>query len=228
MMDRMARMGTVPPAAAGSGGSRGGGGRRAGRRFGWLPIPLLLAACAAPDGAAGGAADGGGPGEAAAGVEAAVRLDESCTNETYGFRVHYPRGWRTNDGEVVPACSVFDPRNVSVPPASEMPTDIAIVIALEDMPFEATTRFADDPSVTVLSTRETTVAGRRAVVAEFEHTGWGLFDAGHRHYAYHIDVPPSTLIGATHGDTEADPPAYPERRRILDAMMARLEILTPR
>ena len=150
-------------------------------------------------------------------------LEQSCTNQQYGFQVDYPAGWVVNQADGLPPCSAFDPEDASMPTAAEIPRDIAIVIRRDDVAFETVTDFDSDFTVRAVSREETTVAGRPAVVAEIEHTGDGMYQEGDRHYGYYVDLDGRTLIGITHGIDAADPPAYQERQRILDAMMNSLQ-----
>jgi hypothetical protein len=199
------------------------GRARTARRM--VTLALLLTACAGPDDDAprdtSGSAMAPDTAPTLHGFDD-VALEQSCTNVAYGFSVEYPRGWLANGGDGLPPCSAFDPRDVDMPAASEIPTAIAIVITREMVSFGQVTDFANDPSLEVLSIEETIVDGRRAVVAELEHTGEGLYDRGHRQFAYFTDVGQHTLIAVTHGGAETDPPTYAERKRILEAMMAAL------
>lgn len=151
-------------------------------------------------------------------------LGASCTNREAGIRVSYPEGWRTNTGDGLPACSAFDPVDVSMPEASEIPESIAIIITHQPVAFERVTDFEADFTTEVRARRDTTVLGRRAIVAELEATGEGLYDRGHRTYSYFVDLDEGTLIGTTHRVDAAGRPSYEERRGILDAMMQRLAL----
>jgi hypothetical protein len=164
-------------------------------------------------------------GVAACATQEQVALEQTCTNEAYGFRVDYPAGWETNPPNGLPPCSAFDPEDAGMPAATEIPTDIAIVVHREDVAFARVTDFHADPTVEPVSQRETTVDGRSAVAVELAHTGGGMYPEGHHHYGYFVDLGSATLIGMTH-DVEAAPgPAYDDRRRILDDMMASLRFL---
>lgn len=81
------------------------------------------------------------PTDAATGT---ATLGASCTNREAGLRVAYPEGWRTNTGDGLPACSAFDPVDVSMPEASEIPEAIAIVITHQTVAFERVTDFEAD------------------------------------------------------------------------------------
>jgi hypothetical protein len=157
-----------------------------------------------------------------------VTLTETCSNREYGFQVEYPSGWEVNEANGLPPCSAFDPGDASMPAVGEIPRDIAIVIHRDPMPLRATTAFEEDPTVEVVSRQEMTVDGRRAVVAELQHTGQGMYPAGDRQYTYYVDLDAYTLMAMTHGIDAADPPPYQERQRILDEMMSTLRLQEPR
>jgi hypothetical protein len=192
---------------------------------GLLRAAALLLALAAP--ACSGDGDAPRPDnaatEAAAGPDTA--LAASCTNAVDGYTVRYPAGWLVNTGDVLPPCSVFDPRNVDIPVDSELPAAIAVVIWRQDVSFRQATDFAADLSVDLVSARDAEVDGRPALRAELRHTGWGLYDAGQRSYAWYVDVDGQTLIAVTHDVQDADPPPFAARQRILDAMMASVRIV---
>jgi hypothetical protein len=145
-------------------------------------------------------------------------LSQRCTNERYGFTVAYPAGWHTNTGEVIPACSAFDPEPVQVPAQSEMPFDIAAVFSVQEMPFD---RAGDPQFERVLSSERVTVAGRSAVRAEVESTGEGLADRGLRTLRYTIDLGGGRSLVATTNRTDA---SYDANREILARMVESLEI----
>jgi hypothetical protein len=105
-----------------------------------------------------------------------------------------------------------------------MPTAIAVSISRQEVLFRQATDFAADPSVDVVSTMDGEVDGHPALRAELRHTGWGLYDAGHRSYAWFVDLGDQTLIAVTHDVVDADPPPFAARQRILDAMMASVRI----
>lgn len=143
---------------------------------------------------------------------------QECTNEHGGFVVAYPRGWVVNDGSVVPACSLFDPAPFDVPPESEVPEDIAVSIHVADEAFE--TIAGSDFALRELEREEGQVAGRRAVVRLFEHTGEGLFDRGMRTQEYVVDWGGGrTLVAHSHSAGE---PPFEQKRQVLAEMMQRL------
>ena len=146
-----------------------------------LIVLIVLTSCSAPTGDTPPAAQKPKPPAASE-----PALSQRCTNERHGFTVSYPAGWHTNGGEVIPACSVFDPEPVEVPPQSEMPFDIAVVIGVQDVAFDRT---ASDPQFErVLSSERLTIGGRPALRSEVEATGEGLADRGMRTLRYAIDL----------------------------------------
>jgi hypothetical protein len=197
-----------------------GGGRGRVARAAALLLALIASACS-------GGADAPPPDDA--GTDPAARpdvaLEASCTNEVSGYTVRYPAGWLVNTGDGLPACSVFDPWNVDIPVAGEMPTAIAVSISRQEVLFRVATDFAADPSVDVVSTMDGGVDGHPALRAELRHTGWGLYDTGHRSYAWFVDLGDQTLIAVTHDVVDADPPPFAARQRILDAMMASVRVV---
>ena len=142
-----------------------------------------------------------------------LALSQQCTNERHGYTVSYPAGWHTNGGEVIPACSAFDPEPVQVPPQSEMPFDIAIVIDVQQVEFD---RAPDPQFERVLSSERLTIGGRAALRAEVEATGEGLADRGMRTLRYAIDLGNGrTLVASTNGTGEE----YEAEKEILRRMV---------
>jgi hypothetical protein len=161
------------------------------------------------------AAPAAGDGPPAAGHDPAW---QECSNESGGFIASYPTGWETNDGAVMPACSLFDPEPFTVPYATEVPEDIAVVIHVDDVNFHDVVDSGF--GIRIESREETRVAGHLAVRQLIEHTGDGLHDRGLQSWQYIVDwAPGRTLFAVSHSAGE---PAFAEKRRVLDAMMERL------
>jgi hypothetical protein len=152
----------------------------------------------------------------------AIALDGSCTNPAHAFTVDYPGDWVVNEENGLPPCSAFDPADVAMPEAGEVPSAIAVVVDREPVAFHRVTEFGADPTVRVLSRRDTTVAGREAVAAELEHTGEGFYDRGHRLYSWYVRAGAGTITGTTHDVPHTLP--YDVRRQVLDRMMASLRL----
>jgi hypothetical protein len=152
----------------------------------------------------------------------AGRLAQQCTNPEFGFQVQYPEGWMVNEGNGLPPCSAFDPEATAMPAVGDIPRDIAVTFHRDRVAFQRATDFQGDIGVDPLSREATTVDGRRAVVAELESTGGGMYPAGQTQYVYYVDADPYTLMARTHDIPAAAPPSYQARQRILDRMMESL------
>jgi hypothetical protein len=141
-----------------------------------------------------------------------------CTNEEAGFSVAYPGDWQTNDGSVLATCSLFDPDPIEVPPASEIPEDIAVSISVEPVAFAQVV--GGDIGVRVIENEDRTIAGRQAVAQLTESTGEGLLDQGVRAYRYLVDWGDGRTLFAT--SLDVGEPAFETKRRELDRMMETL------
>jgi hypothetical protein len=186
-----------------------------------LLLALGLAACEREQPREVPAAAPVGEGNHAA-TDPAMEQTAECINRMEGYAVEYPATWHVNPGEVLGPCMLFDPEPVEVPPASELPLEIAIQIGFEPVPFATLTG-------QVLGRRDlvrerTTVDGREALRIESETTGEGLHDRGIRMYQYFVDLGDTTMVAATHA-VGALP--FERKRRILDTMMARFDFREP-
>ena len=145
-------------------------------------------------------------------------LTQRCTNPQSGVSVSYPEGWFTND-DVMPPCSVFDPRPVELPRDSEIPFDISVTLSVQEHPFESDVRSTQWERI--LSRQETTIGGRRALRIEAEATGEGLADRGMRSLRYVIDLGNGrTLIASTH-DAGGD---YEGKKEIVAQMVQTISV----
>ena len=152
-------------------------------------------------------------------TDGAIALSQTCTNNSFGYQVHYPEGWQTNPGEVVDRCRVFDPRSARVPEYTES-TGKAIYLRVEkNVLFGEIAK--EDSSEQHLSNKATTVADNKAVVIEGESTGKALLRPGIRKYSYIVDLGEGTLIATTY---EIPGNNYQENKQILDRMMETIEI----
>jgi len=111
---------------------------------------------------------------------------------------------------------------VKVPPASELPLEIAIQIGFVPVPFAELTEGVFGRRDVVRE--RTTVDGRQAMRIESESTGEGLRDRGIRSYQYFVDLGDTTMVAGTHA-VGAMP--FERKRRILDAMMAVFDFREP-
>lgn len=162
--------------------------------------------------------------ETATGVAADPAMEQTteCVNRIEGYMVEYPATWHVNTGEILGPCSLFDPDPIEVPRDSEIPLEIAITIDFEPVPFATLT--GEVLGRRDLSREQTTVDGREAMRIECESTGEGLHDPGIRSYQYFVDLGDTTMIATTYG---AGSLPLERKRRILDAMMARLDFRQP-
>jgi hypothetical protein len=187
-----------------------------------LALALGAASCERPGSA--DPPDGTAPAEPAAlaAADPAMERTTECVDRAEGYAVRYPAGWHAYTGEILGPCSLFDPEPIDVPPASEFPLDIAIMIGFEPVPFA--TLAGDVPGRRELSREEATVDGRRAVRIEGETTGEGLHDRGIRSYEYLVDLGDTTMVASTYGVGSLP---LERKRRILDAMMATFDFRQP-
>lgn len=183
---------------------------------------VFLAACAAPapdtkdapreSGQPPQPATATAPAPSAANAPAA--LSQRCTNTKYGISVAYPAGWHTNDGSVIPACSVFDPAPIEVPPQSEIPFGLAVILGLETGPVDQLTQSSQWERV--LSSAPLTVNGRAVTRVEVEATGEGLADRGLRTTRYVIDLGGGrSLVASTHAVDDG----YEQNKQVLQKMV---------
>lgn len=146
-------------------------------------------------------------------------LGAECEDPEVGYRMSYPSDWRTNDGEVVPTCRLFDPQPIEVEPQTEVPLDIAVAVRTTDVSLEA---FAtEDEAAEMLSSRSTTVDGHEAVVVEARSTGEALLPDDVRSYRYAADLGDQRLVAVTHDVGE---PAYEDTKKVLDQMMEAIDL----
>jgi hypothetical protein len=142
----------------------------------------------------------------------------ACTNAEVGYRIEYPADWRTNPGDVMPGCSLFDPGPIRIEPGTELPFDIAVAIRREPVALARLT--GGQRGRRALHREDTEVDGRRAVRMTTELTEDLLRPAGSRSYRYYIDLGgEATLVAETHDAGDLD---FDRKRRILDGMAATL------
>jgi hypothetical protein len=187
-------------------------------RLALLPALTLLLACEGDTDQASPAGETQWSHEAGEAVGALT----ACTNDTWDFTISYPEGWNTNSGDVMPVCSLFDPGAIEVPVASELPIEIAVRVQREPVEFRDVT--GDIHGSRTIRSEAARVAGFPAIRRELESTGDGLLDAGIRSYGYVIDLDGQVLIIATYA-SGAEP--YERKKRVVDAMVATLQISVP-
>jgi hypothetical protein len=173
---------------------------------------LLAVACAEP-------APPVAPPVATPPAQTAPALTERCTNVRHGFSVSYPAGWSTNDGSVIPACSVFHPAPIQLPRESEIPFELAVVIGVENAAFDPAVRSSQWERV--ISTQRLKIEGRDAVRVESEATGEGLAERGMRSVRYVLDLGNDRTLVAT---TNATSDAYAHNQDVLARMVATISV----
>lgn len=143
-----------------------------------------------------------------------------CENEQDGYSVAHPPAWETNQGSVLPACSLFDPDDVEVERGTEIPFDIAVAIRVEPVEME---RIAETGSAEEeLDREDATVDGREAVRREVESTGEALRPAGLRSTLWLVAIDDDqTLVAVTH---DAGDPEYGDKQEVLDRMVESLQL----
>lgn len=151
--------------------------------------------------------------------EKAQALTQRCTNARHGFSVSYPTGWSTNDGSVLPACSVFHPAPIQVPRESEIPFELAVVIGVENVKFDPAVRSSQWERV--ISTQRSMIEGRNTVRVESEATGEGLAERGLRSVRYVVDLGNGRTLVAT---TNATSDAYARNQEVLARMVASISV----
>lgn len=194
-----------------------------------VALALLLVGCG--DEPAGDAAGEGGtptatPGDdATASPTADPTPDETawqtCENQVAGYAVEYPPDWVANEGdELMDACTVFDTPPLELPDApQDLSLDYGVSIHVDNVPFATAT--GEDAGATVETAEETEVDGLPAVRQEAVGTGEGLIPEGLETTRWFVDLRDATLIASSF---DAGEPPYGEKVRVLDRMMASMEL----
>lgn len=144
----------------------------------------------------------------------------ACENDRDGYTVRHPRDWETNEGDVLPPCSLFDPDDVEVERGTEIPFAIAAVFRVEPVALERAAAGGDAEEE--LDREETTVDGRDAVRREVESSGEALRPAGLRSTIWLVATgDEETLVATTH---DAGALEYAEKQDLLDRMVDSLEL----
>lgn len=146
--------------------------------------------------------------------EAGVPLGAACTHPEGRFEVRYPDEWHASDG-----CEIFDTEPLD--DAVGGPFLGIVTMSVVDMTMEEA--LTADEAMDAVRTEEVVVDGRPAVRRLRESTG-EVLPEGHLRYTYYVDLGDTTLVASTDLDPDGDPE---ERRDILDAMMASLDIPGP-
>ena len=148
----------------------------------------------------------------------------ACENPE-GFTISAPADWATNAGDVVPACSQFNPEPFDVPRGTDERV-AAIAAYVDPVPFAT----AAEPDENGEEDRAvTTIDGRQAVRISGESSGDGLYPAVTPMTSYLIDVTPeggepATLFVNTIGTAPFD---YDTNVVVLDRMARTIDITDP-
>ncbi|MDX1658281.1 MAG: hypothetical protein R3343_05630 [Nitriliruptorales bacterium] len=156
-----------------------------------------------------------GAGEASPGMTLAA----SCTGGDGLFTIDYPEDWHTDDAGSGGGCEVFDDEPVNL--EGSVGGGPLGAVTVRALPVDLETAADPGRENRELSSRSTTVAGRSAVVALWESTGAAALPEGVRSYRYLVDLGDRTLMLVTY---DVDTSDFDGRRRLLDAMVASLEL----
>lgn len=152
-------------------------------------------------------------------VNKSITLSQTCTNNTVGYQVNYPKDWKTNSGKVMNRCQVFDPQSAMVPEGTES-TSKAIYLRIEkNTPFDLIAK--ENVGEQHLSNQPLTIANNQAVAVESESTGKAMLPEGQRTYSYIINLGDNRTFVATTYDIKGN--HYSKNKQILDRMMETIE-----
>jgi hypothetical protein len=144
---------------------------------------------------------------------------EECRHGEGIYSVEHPADWRTNSGDVLPTCTLFDPEPISVERGTEIPLDVAVSITVERVPAE---RIVEGDDGEVLDEREATVAGRSATRIEAEASGDLLHPEGTLTTRWVVPIDGSrSILARTHDIGDVD---YERKQDVLDAMVRSLTL----
>ncbi len=142
-----------------------------------------------------------------------VELAASCRGPAGRYEVRYPAGWHTDAAD---GCTLFDDD-----PLGDAVGPVLGALAIQVTPASFDELAAPGETVTVVSSEEVTVDGRPAVRQVRASTGMGALPEGTRSYVYVVDLGEDALVASA---TESDDAPFERRRRLLDAMVASLEL----
>lgn len=144
---------------------------------------------------------------------------DTCTNPEHGYRVEYPAGWHTNEGDGMPPCSVFDPEPFELPSGTEVPLDLTVHMRVEPVTYEQT--IGAGRGEEEIESEEVVVDDRTGERIEIRATGEGFLPEDVRQYRYHVGLEERTrtFIASTTGANGIE---YEQKKEILDDMMSRI------
>lgn len=149
-------------------------------------------------------------------------LDQQCSVADEGLTVSYPAGWHTGRDPQVGACRVFDDQPVDLEVGiGGQPLGPVRVDVLDDGLDRVTTAA---PTQRELSRSDTRVAGRPAVVVEWEATGEGAGPAGLQSHRVFVDLDDRTLMLAGYAVEDHD---FEVTSTIVDRMAASVRLAEP-
>lgn len=170
---------------------------------------LALAGCAAPAAEPLGAERDVARTAAAEGKQTPVL---TCTSPE-GFRVEHPASWSVNPGDVLPACSWFDPEPFVVPEQTDVRPALTLAVVADHDPER---NYPDEVSRIVVQ-----VDGRDALRVE-QVTRAGLYPTGTPITSYALALGAGrTLLAEVVGLRGSD---HAQQVAVLDAMMASLDV----
>lgn len=150
------------------------------------------------------------------------RLDASCSSPV-GFTVSYPESWETNEGGVVPECTMFDPEGFALPDGTDERV-AAITFYIAHVDYEEATSIDRD----LVRDREIrSIDGRRAVRVESVAGEGNLVPEGTSITRYYIDLGVEegetgrVLVADTIDYTSID---YEQSQEVLDGMVPTLAV----
>lgn len=195
-------------------------------------LTLLLAACG--DDGNGADSDAGLPGEDDAALPEGPEPDGGedvqddalaaplvpCAHPEARYRIDYPENWHVNDPESAAPCSVFSESPVELTDGGDEAA-AAVIVRIEPLALEQARQ--GNGQWEVLSEVPNQVAGRQAIMIDARATAENtVFQPGTNAYWYIVELGPQQVLTATtHGEGEGQ---FRTRRRVLDAMMATLEM----
>jgi hypothetical protein len=136
----------------------------------------------------------------------------TCTDTDGHLEYDVPSDWYVDLTPADDPCRRFAPEVFSVCHACDGPFPYGSIGV------RSAAEFDPGPSSVVVSSTDTTVAGRAATVRELEATGYGLFTAGYRTYVYLVDwAPEGTLVISIGGMPGPD---FDARKAGVDAIAA--------
>jgi hypothetical protein len=161
---------------------------------------------------------------------------DDCIHPEGGYRVAYPDSWYSNaavplldaagqpTGVGIPACEYFAPTDFSIQYGTEIPSDIAIFLRIEDLPEGTGWNYGPYPGLRIVSDLDAAVDGEPARIQEIEFLEQSLaFAPGDRYTEYVVEMSENRYLTAqTYSQL-----GYNASRQVLDQMMQTLRFISP-